>query len=55
MTAYLHKATATTWTLTLCARPCNGAEFNSAEKITVSGKREANAICKARGARPHNW
>lgn len=41
--------------LTICARPCNGEEFMKAEKIRVAGKREAIAICKARGARPYNF
>lgn len=54
MTAYLFK-TRTGYELTLCARPCNGEEFNNAEKIKVSGKREANAICKARNAKPYNF
>ena len=55
MTAYLHRSTGKTWTLTLVARACNGAEFQNGEKITVAGKREANSICKARGATPHNF
>lgn len=55
MTAYLHRSTGKTWTLTLVARACNGAEFQNGEKITVAGKREAATICKARGATPHNF
>ena len=55
MTAYLHAAPKKTFILTIVARPCNGAEFQNGEKIVVSGKREANAICKARGATPHNF
>jgi hypothetical protein len=55
MTAYLHKGRNQTWELRLCARPCNGPEFANAEMIVVSGKHEARAICKARGAQPHNF
>lgn len=55
MTAYLSKMPGNKWTLTLVARPCNGAELAAGEHIAVTGKREANAVCKARGARPHNW
>lgn len=55
MTAYLHRAPGKTWVLTLVAKPCNGAEFQAGEKIVVSGKREANSICKARKATPHNF
>jgi hypothetical protein len=52
MVAYLHRASGGGFTLTLCARPCNGEKFATAEKVRVAGKREANAICKARGAKP---
>lgn len=55
MIAYLHKAPKNTWVLTICAAPCAGEAFNSAEKITVAGKREANAICKARGITAWNF
>lgn len=55
MVAYLHKARGGGFTLTLCTKPCNGAGFDAGEKIHVAGKREANAICKARGAKPWNW
>lgn len=54
MTAYLHK-TRTGYELTITARPCNGAEYQAGEKIAVSGKREARAICKARNATPWNF
>jgi hypothetical protein len=54
MIAYLHK-TKTGFELTICAKPCNGAEYQAGEKIAVSGKREANAICKARNVKPWNW
>lgn len=54
MVAYLHK-TRTGFELTICAKPCNGAEFQSAEKIAVSGKREAAKVCKDRGAKPFNF
>ena len=56
MIAYLHNTRdGAGYVLTLCARPCNGAEFQNAEKIAVAGKREARAICKARNARPYNF
>ena len=55
MTAYLSKTSGGGYELTLVARPCNGAEYQAGEKIKVAGKREANAICKARGATPHNF
>lgn len=42
-------------TLTIVAKPCNGIEFQNGEKLTVSGKREANAICKARGLKAWNF
>lgn len=54
MIAYLHKGRAG-YTLTIVARPCNGAELLAGEQITVAGKREANAICKARGLKAWNW
>jgi hypothetical protein len=54
MIAYLNKTRAG-FVLTICARPCNGDEFNNAEKIVVAGKREANAICKARGLKAWNF
>lgn len=41
--------------LTICQRPCNGEEFNNSEKVSVSGKKEANQICKDRGLKPYNW
>ena len=53
-TAYLHK-TRTGYELTICARPCNGAEFNAGEKIEVIGKREARKVCEALEAEPHNF
>jgi len=55
MVAYLHKASGKVWTLTLVAAPCNGPTFEAGEKITVSGKREASAVCKVRGAKPWNF
>lgn len=54
MVAYLHKSR-TGYKLTIVARPCNGEEYQNGEKITVSGKREAKAICKARGVKPWNF
>ncbi len=55
MIAYLHKVRGGKFELTICNRPCNGEEFTKSEKIAVSGKREANQICKERGITPHNW
>jgi len=54
MIAYLHK-TRTGYVLTVVSRACNGAELLAGEQIAVSGKREANAICKARGLKAWNW
>jgi len=54
MIAYLNKTPAG-YVLTIVARPCNGDEFNDGEKIVVAGKREANAICKARGLVAYNF
>lgn len=54
MIAYLHK-TRDGFVLTLCARPCNGIEYQNSERIIVAGKREARAICKARSAKPYNF
>jgi hypothetical protein len=54
MVAYFNKVRGG-FELTLCAKPCNGAEFNNAEKIKVEGKREAKAVCKERGATPYNF
>lgn len=58
MIAYLEKTRRTnysTYALVICERPCNGIEYMKAERIEVSGKREANAICKARGLKAWNW
>lgn len=52
--AYLHKATEG-FTLTICDRPCNGEEFNAAEKMQVMGKREARKVCEALEASPYNF
>lgn len=54
MVAYLNK-TPEGLVLTICAKPCNGAEFNAAEKIEVMDKREARAVCKGIGAKPYNF
>jgi hypothetical protein len=54
MVAYLTK-TRTGYELRLCAKPCNGAEFQNAETIAVAGKREARAICASRNATPWNF
>jgi hypothetical protein len=58
MVAYLHrapKASGAKFTLTLCAQPCNGAEFAASETVSVASKREALAVCAARSARPWNF
>ena len=52
--AYLHKGP-DGYTLTICDRPCNGAEFDAAEKMDVIGKREARKICEALDATPYNF
>jgi hypothetical protein len=54
MIAYLHK-TKTGFELTICNAPCGGAEYQAGEKIAVTGKREANKICKFRGVTPYNF
>ena len=54
MIAYFFK-TKVGFELTICAAPCNGAELQNGEKIAVAGKREAKAICKARGVKPWNF
>ena len=54
MIAYLHKSK-TGYVLTIVPRPCNGAEYQNGEQIAVAGKREANAICKARNIKPWNF
>lgn len=54
MVAYLTK-TATGYQLRICARACNGAEFQAGELIRVAGKREARAICAARNVTPWNF
>ena len=52
--AYLFK-TKTGYELTIVAKPCSGDEYANGEKIAVAGKREANAICKARNLKAWNW
>lgn len=52
--AYLNKIKQG-YVLTICSKPCNGEEFNNAQKIEVSGKREANQICKDSGFQPYNF
>lgn len=54
MIGYLNK-TKSGFVLTICDAPCNGEAFNNAEKVAVSGKREANQICKDRAIKPFNW
>lgn len=58
MIAYLHKnpkALGGGFSLKICARPCNGAEFQAGERIFVAGKKEARAICAARNVTPWNF
>lgn len=54
MIAYFEK-TKTGAALVIVARPCNGAEYQAGERISISGKREASAICKARGLKAWNF
>lgn len=54
MIGYLNKVKGG-WVLTICEKPCSGEEFSKAEKIPVSGKREARAICRDRGLREWNF
>ena len=42
-------------TLASVAKPCNGVEFQNGEKVAVTGKREARAVCKARGIKAWNF
>jgi len=55
MIAYLHKARGGGFVLAICAAPCNGAAFQAAERVLVSDKRAARALCKARGVLPYNF
>ena len=55
MVAYLYKIPGGKFELKIVAAPCNGEEYNNGERIIVAGKREANAICKARGVKPWNF
>jgi hypothetical protein len=56
MIAYFHKARGKgNFELTICAAPCNGLEFQQGERIAVTGKKEAKAICKARNIQPYNF
>jgi hypothetical protein len=56
MIAYFHKAPGKgKFELTICAAPCDGTDFQASERILVAGKREAIAICKARGIKPWNF
>ena len=54
MIGYFHK-TRNGYELRICAKPCNGEEFQNAEVIRVLGKRNAAKICKARGVKPWNF
>lgn len=54
MIAYIERAKAG-FTLVIVAKPCNGAEYQAGERVAVGGKREANALCKARGIKPWNF
>ena len=54
MIAYFFK-TRFGFELRICARPCNGEEFQNAVVIMVSGKREAKTICKSENITPWNF
>lgn len=54
MIAYLLR-TPTAWIIKLVERPCNGAELLAGRTIHVSGKREAQAMCKACGYTAWNF
>ena len=54
MIAYFHK-TRTGFELTICARPCNGLEFQQGQRVAVTSKREAKAYCKAHNILPYNF
>jgi hypothetical protein len=43
------------WLVILVDRPCNGPELLAGRRIVVSGKREAQAMCKACGYKPWNF
>lgn len=55
MVAYLHRVSGGGYELTLCAKPCSGADYQAGEKVPVAGKREARAICEERNATPWNF
>lgn len=55
MVAYFHKVRGGKFELTIMEKPENGEAFQKAEKIEVSGKREANKICKDRNIKPCNF
>jgi hypothetical protein len=55
MVAYITKIRGGFYQLTVCARPCSGAEYQAGEKVIVPGKREANAYCRERGIQPYNF
>lgn len=55
MVAYLHKTTGGGFKLTICARPCNGEEFQNGKKIDVAGKREAKKVAAEHNATPWNF
>ena len=50
-----HKRNGGGFVLAICARPCNGQEFQDAERVLVADKRAARALCKARGVLPYNF
>lgn len=58
MIAYLFKAPGNKtypYELTICDKPCNGAEFQNSEKLRVAGKRDARNWCKDNNVTPYNF
>jgi hypothetical protein len=54
MIAYFFK-TRTGFEIRICARPCNGQEFQTAKVISVTGRREAKTFCKTNNITPWNF
>lgn len=54
MVAYLERATRG-FNLVVLPRPCNGAEYLSAERRPFADKRAARAYCKANNIKPWNF
>jgi len=55
MIAYIERAAGKTFNLRICARPCNGTEYQAAPILPFSSKREASDYCKAKGIKPWNF